>query len=213
MGPSRKPPPIGILIRLKSRILCEALRRLLEDSRASYTAVAAHELEEYDGFRPDIVLVDDFSLKQGATFPADAAKLILVDTGLPEEDITRLLLIHKLDGVISIGTDTGLFHKALRAIHDGQVWIDNDKIRSLLRHSPHSTHSPGCERLTPKEQAIVLLIAQGLRNREIAEQLHISEQTVKCHVSRILRKADVSNRAQLVPLAMHYNLYSPQQDR
>ncbi|HTG81353.1 MAG TPA: LuxR C-terminal-related transcriptional regulator, partial [Geobacteraceae bacterium] len=57
-----------------------------------------------------------------------------------------------------------------------------------------------------KEQEIVLLVSQGLRNRDIAARLYISEQTVKTHISSIFKKAKVTRRSQLVPLALKFRV-------
>jgi DNA-binding CsgD family transcriptional regulator len=53
------------------------------------------------------------------------------------------------------------------------------------------------------EKEIASLICQGYRNKEIAQRLNISEQTVKAHLNRIFRKFNVSNRSQLITLAMN----------
>jgi len=51
-----------------------------------------------------------------------------------------------------------------------------------------------------------MLVSQGLRNREITAKLYISEQTVKTHISSIFKKAHVSRRSQLVPLALKFRI-------
>jgi DNA-binding NarL/FixJ family response regulator len=55
--------------------------------------------------------------------------------------------------------------------------------------------------LTPREQDVLRAVAKGRSNREIAEQLHLSYSTVKTHVSHLLTKLDVRDRAQLIALA------------
>ena len=198
-------PRINILINLSSRLLNEALQGLLNRD-SSYRSVVAHDRERTSGFMPHKILVDATILEQ--SFPAQwgKAKVILVDTGLGEEEVIRLLFRHRLDGVISTGTDAVLFHKALETIHSGQVWIDNSKIRALLHASPPAGNTPACEGFSKREREIVILVAEGFRNREIAERLHMSEQTVKTHLGRIFRKADVTSRAQLAPFALKFKI-------
>jgi DNA-binding CsgD family transcriptional regulator len=70
-------------------------------------------------------------------------------------------------------------------------------VESIARNQRHET-------ISKKEREIIVLISQGLRNREIAEKLSISEQTVKAHLSRIFRKTNVTSRSQLVPLALKF---------
>jgi len=69
----------------------------------------------------------------------------------------------------------------------------------MLHNRPSTLTANSSESLSRKEREIVLLVAEGQRNREIAGRLCISEQTVKAHLSRIFKKANVSNRSQLVP--------------
>ncbi|MCS5516660.1 response regulator transcription factor [Pseudomonas qingdaonensis] len=57
------------------------------------------------------------------------------------------------------------------------------------------------ERLTPREDQILRLVAEGLGNREIAEQLNLSRYTVECHVKRIYRKLAVSSRTRAIHAA------------
>jgi DNA-binding NarL/FixJ family response regulator len=193
---------MNILINLSSRLLSEALQGLMARDTATYYAVDAHNLDEIEGFTPDKILVDSATLDQAIPAKWGDAKVILIDTGIAKEDVIRLLITHKLDGVISTSTDTSLFRKALQAVRDGQVWIDNSKLKAVLHNPPLSVPSTTQESFTKKEREIVLLIADGYKNREIAAQLNISEQTVKTHLSRIFMKAGVNSRAKLVPLAL-----------
>jgi DNA-binding NarL/FixJ family response regulator len=197
---------MNIVIYLSSRLLCEALQKLLEVGGASYRAMVVDNLDQCHDFTPDKILVDAATLEHSVPVQWNDAKIILIDTGLSEEQVVRLILTHHLDGVISTGTGTGLFLKALRVISSGQIWIDNSKLKAMF-HSPLPvTKSVVPESFSRKEREIVLLIAEGRKNREIAEQLNISEQTVKTHISRILKKSDATSRAQLVPLALKFML-------
>lgn len=199
-------PRIKILINLSSRLLCEAMQGLLEKDAATYHTVTSHNPDNVEVFKPDKILVDAAALEQSLPAIRSDAKVILIDTGLTEEEIIRLLFTHKLYGVISTGTGADLFHKALQAIRAGQVWIDNVKLKALLHNPPSSLTSTGRDSFSKKEREIVLFIAEGCKNREIAAQLGISEQTVKTHISRILKKANATSRAQLVPLALKFKL-------
>jgi len=199
---------INVLINLSSRLLCEGLQGLMEQDAAIYRTVVAHDTDDIEGFTPHKILVDASTL--GHLYPNhwDGAKVILIDTGLREEDVIRLLLQYRLDGVISTDTDADLFRKALETIHAGQVWIDHGKIRSLINNSSPPAFSSAEQRFSRRERQIVLLIAEGHTNRRIATQLNISEQTVKAHISRIFRKANVTSRTQLAPLVLKLKLES-----
>lgn len=199
-------PRMNILINLSSRLLGEALKSLLTQDEDAYQSVEIYNSGSSKECTPDKVLVDASTL--GHPFPSewDKANVILIDTGLAEEEVIRLLFSHKLDGVIATNAGTALFKKALRAINAGQVWVDNGKLKALIHNRSEVLKPPASESLSKKEREIVLLVAEGQRNREIAGRLCISEQTVKAHLSRIFKKANVSNRSQLVPLALKFRL-------
>jgi len=194
---------INVLIYLSSRLISEALQGLLESKAGD--CVLVHDSDSISDFVPHEILVDASTLEQPfLTAHWQEAKVILIDTGLSEDEIIRLLMTHKLHGVISTGTGTALFLKALDAIRSGQIWIDNGKVRSILHN--HSTTANAQKYFSRREREIVLLISDGCTNREIASRLNISEQTVKAHLSRIFRKAEVSSRAQLAPHALKFKL-------
>ncbi|MER8001926.1 response regulator transcription factor [Streptomyces sp. NPDC095613] len=97
---------------------------------------------------------------------------------------------------------------AIRAVHSGDAVVAPSTTRRLLdRFSPmlpsssaQPTH-PEVERLTAREREVMLLVAQGLSNGEIAGRLVLSEATVKTHVGRILTKLGLRDRVQVVVLA------------
>lgn len=200
---------INVLINLRSRLLCEGLQSLMEMNSTTFRTVIAHDTDKSQTFSPHKVLVDAATLDHSCPASWNGAKIILIDTGLSENEVIRLLLQHRLDGVISTGTDSELFWKALEIIGSGQVWIDNSKIRSLLHTPPPNGNASAAESFSKREREIVLLIAEGHTNRDIAAQLIISEQTVKSHLSRIFRKAAVTSRAQLAPLALKFKMDAP----
>ena len=199
-------PRMNIVVNLSSKLLNEALKGLLAQDKDVCQTITVYTSDSAVGFVPDKVLVDATTLDH--LFPPEwnGANIILIDTGLAEEEVIRLLLSHKLDGVISTWAGIDLFRKALQAIHGGQVWVDNRKLKAMLHHRPASLPPHPSQSLSRKEREIVLLVAEGQRNREIADQLCISEQTVKTHLSRIFKKAHVTSRSQLVPLALKYKL-------
>lgn len=200
-------PQINVLINLSSRLLCEALQGLMEKG-AIYRAVVGHDLDKFQEFVPHKILVDAATLEYPCPSHWHVAKVILIDTGLSEDELLRLLSQYRLDGVISTDTGSDLFWKALATIRTGQVWIDNGKIRSILHGPPPLGNSTAQESFSKREREIVLFIAEGCTNRQIAAHLNISEQTVKTHVSRILKKANVISRAQLGAMALKFKFES-----
>ena len=82
-------------------------------------------------------------------------------------------------------------------------------IEQFARAAPASTPPPELESLTPRELEVLTLVARGLSNREIAEELVLSEATVKTHVKRILAKLGVRDRVQVVVLAYESGVVAP----
>lgn len=197
---------MNILITLSNLLLCEALGGLLCGEEEGYAVVATNNADEVGNFIPGTIIVDEHTLRRDIEERWPDAKIMLLDTGLGEEEIITFLLNSRLDGVIKTNCTLQLFKKALSAVDEGQIWIDNGRIRTLLKHAETVSGSRPDASLSRKEREIILLIAQGCRNREIADTLSISEQTVKSHISRIFRKKNINCRSQLVPLAMKLKL-------
>lgn len=195
-----------VLITLSSLLLCEALSKLLSSESEGYRVVATNNADEIGNFIPDIIIADENTLILNLPERWPEAKIILLDTGLEEEEITTFILNYRLDGIIKTSCRLGLFKKALQAVDEGQIWIDNSRIKTIVKHAePLSTSHPE-QGLSKKEREVIMLIAQGCRNREIAGAMSISEETVKSHISRIFRKKNINCRSQLVPLAMKLKL-------
>ena len=197
---------MNILIILSNFLLREALRELLTRNVTECQIAAANDFCTVDGFKPHVIMADAHNLTQYLTPRWPEAKIILIDTGLEHDQVINMLLTYRLAGVIDTHTDVALFKKALKAIGAGQVWIDNGKIRAILNQAEPLAKNHRVDSLSRKEQEIVMLVSQGLMNREIAAKLYISEQTVKTHISSIFKKAHVSRRSQLVPLALKFRV-------
>ncbi|PJE96302.1 DNA-binding response regulator [Streptomyces carminius] len=102
---------------------------------------------------------------------------------------------------------------AIRAVHSGDAVVAPSTTRRLIDHFatllPAAGERPrarGLERLTSREREVLLLVAQGLSNGEIAARLVLSEATVKTHVGRVLGKLELRDRVQAVVLAYETGL-------
>jgi DNA-binding NarL/FixJ family response regulator len=82
-------------------------------------------------------------------------------------------------------------------------------IEQFAQSAPPSTPPAGLDELTPREVEVLTLVARGLSNRELAEQLVISEATVKTHVKRVLAKLNARDRVQAVVAAYEAGLVRP----
>jgi DNA-binding NarL/FixJ family response regulator len=102
---------------------------------------------------------------------------------------------------------------AIRSVHSGDAVVAPSTTRRLLdRFAPMLPNAGGqphhkeLERLTEREREVMILVAQGLSNGEIAARLVLSEATVKTHVGRILTKLGLRDRVQVVVLAYETGL-------
>lgn len=92
------------------------------------------------------------------------------------------------------------FAEAIRRVARGELWLPPHLTARLLAHLRPGSRPESPEALTEREREIVVRIARGWSNRRIGQELHISEKTVRTHVSHILEKLGVSNR---VEAALH----------
>lgn len=98
--------------------------------------------------------------------------------------------------------------KVIGSVLAGEILVDQALTGQVALRAANRSHSPGETRfgLSPREAEVLPLIAQGLSNLRIGEQLFITEETVKSHVRQILRKLGVSDRTQAVSLALREGL-------
>jgi two-component system, NarL family, response regulator LiaR len=97
--------------------------------------------------------------------------------------------------------------RAIHQVHRGEPALHPTIARKLLQevaHAPEQEATP--EALTPREMGVLQLIAQGLSNQEIADELMVSESTVRAHVSRILGKLHLASRTQAALYAVREGL-------
>jgi DNA-binding NarL/FixJ family response regulator len=98
---------------------------------------------------------------------------------------------------------------AIRTVAAGDALLSPSVTRRVIQQFtklPSRTAPPELDELTPREQDVLRLLAQGLSNAEIGAQLYIGETTVKTHVTRILQKLDVRDRAQAIVFAYRAGL-------
>jgi DNA-binding NarL/FixJ family response regulator len=98
--------------------------------------------------------------------------------------------------------------EGIRKVHRGEMWIDQRVAADVMKAMSEPRPVTRAERaqLTAREQEIVSLVAQGFRNKEIADKLSISEQTVKNHLHNIFDKLGVSDRLELALYAIHHKI-------
>ena len=156
-------------------------------------------------FRPDILLMDmgwhSEPMRQRLTsIDADLPILTLV-TG-DDADDTFLPLVQSLTmfsnyGLLLRDSDPDTILVALNALDGGLLVID-PALSSLINMPINRDISPLATPLTPRENEVLQLLAQGMTNKAIALQLSITQHTVKFHVNAIMSKLDAQSRTQAV---------------
>jgi DNA-binding NarL/FixJ family response regulator len=177
--------------------------------------------------KPDIVLLGWAASSQGSqrVFGAildgkSASRVIMLSDDQAREDFVEAVR-QGCCGIVPKRTSTELLLKSIRKVHAGEFWLDRvttaEVIRKLARKGPGGGGNNGASSrlgvrdqsgaLSSREREIVVLVAQGFKNKEMAERMFISEQTVKNHLHNIFDKLGVSDRLELALYAIHHNLH------
>lgn len=127
------------------------------------------------------------------------AKLIYLTTFQEDDYIVEALRIGSKGYLLK--TDYPSLIPALQAVHQGQRVFGDEIIAKLPSYLDASSKTPSLEGLSETENQLVYWLAQGLNNKELADQLHFSEGTIRNYLSLILDKLQLRDRTQLV---IHY---------
>jgi DNA-binding NarL/FixJ family response regulator len=194
-------------------------RAFLEARDIRVVAEAADGLEAIEAVRrakPDVVLMDIRMPKLDgveATRRLPDQRVLIVTTYELDEYIVEALRAGAAGFILKDAPPDELIH-AVRTVAAGDALLAPSVTRRLLeqvvRRLPQRPNlPPAYEQLTDREREILLLIARGLSNLEIASALFLSELTVKSHVSHLLRKLGLRDRVQAVVMAYETGLISP----
>jgi DNA-binding NarL/FixJ family response regulator len=93
--------------------------------------------------------------------------------------------------------------KCIRTVHSGQIWVGNEDLEHLMKALAHSKpvqfkSVEGTPLLTHREEQVVRLVADGMKNREIAQLLNVKEHSIRNYLYRIYDKLGVSTRVELI---------------
>jgi DNA-binding NarL/FixJ family response regulator len=193
-------------------------------------------LEQIQMHEPDILLLDlrmpnldGLSALQTLQHINRKTRVIILTAS---EDKNEFVQAMKLgcSGIVLKQTAPELIVKSIRKVNDGEIWLDSHTTAAVMRQfataggevgsssSSHSSSSSSMQGsgqgkvrerspLSAREREIVGLVAQGYKNKEMAEKMFISEQTVKNHLHNIFDKLGVSDRLELALYAIHKGLH------
>lgn len=141
-------------------------------------------------------------------------RVIAISRNSRQEDWVRAVRLG-CQGVLPENTGAELTLKCLRKVYEGELWLDRATTAEVMRQL--TVEVPPLPRprerelktapLSRREREIVALVTRGLKNKELAEKLAISEQTVKNHMHNIFDKLGVSDRLELALYAIHNGLH------
>jgi len=176
-------------------------KALLEAALAHVPEVALVSLALEDGPTSGLTALKELHLRVPKT-----SAILLMDKHNPETVVEAFRLGAK--GVFFREKPLQLLLRCIRVVREGQTWIDSADLARLLEvfsrsNSLSVSNAKGEELLSNREREIVTLVAQGMTNREIAIQAHLSENTVKNYLLRIFDKLGVSSRAELIIYALN----------
>lgn len=164
-------------------------------------------MPELDGIAATAVICDD---------PEMAATRVLILTTFEEDEYLVSALRAGASGFVGKGAEPEEIVRAVRAVHAGDALLSPVATRALIDRFVSSPIPSGpvpvsaeVTALTEREQEVLLMVAKGRSNQEIADELVISPHTAKTHVNRIMTKVHAHDRAQLVILAYESGLLTP----
>jgi len=172
-------------------------------ARATSAEGAVRALEE---FRPDVLVLDlampghdGIWVMEQAAARKLLARIVLLTAHVDEQNLLDAVRLN-VAGVVLKEMAPRLLVECVRKVHAGEKWLEKQSVaRAMDRMVRRDDELQRLSRLlTPREMEIVRLAAEGLRNKEIADRLTITEGTVKIHLHHIYEKLGVTGRPQLI---------------
>ena len=214
---SKKNPPLRVMLVDDHEIVRDGIRSMLDaedDIVVTTEAGSVREaVDEAARTRPDVIVMD-VRLSDGsgieATREIRAARpetKVLMLTSFADDEALFSSIMAGASGYVLKQVKSGDLLRAIRAVGAGDSLLDpsvTNAVLDRLRRGKHLMKDEKLARLSPQEERILQLIAEGWTNRQIGDELNLAEKTVKNYVSSILSKLEVARRAEAAAyLARH----------
>jgi DNA-binding NarL/FixJ family response regulator len=210
---------ISVLIADDHAILREGLRGLLEEHEdievVGEAVTGADAVAKVRELEPDILILDLIMPEMGGVealerIRAESLKTkTIVLTGADDDELLKRSIEAGAMGYLLKDSASSNVVEAIRTVAGGNCWLPPSLAAKLFKgisKSAHDDEQPKLSRLTARELEVLRLIGQAKSNAEIADELFISEHTVKVHVGRILEKLELRSRAEVVRFAIRHGL-------
>ena len=210
--------PIRVVLVDDHPIVLQGLQHLFERQSDFEVVSCCHDgaaaLDAVRTERPDVVVLD---LRMPGASGLDVlreisnerlpCRTVLLTAAITEEQVLEAMKLGAAGLVLKESSPDALV-SCVRRVHQGEQWIDRDTVARAIRTvlDREAAAREASLMLTPREIEIVRMVAQGLRNKVIAERLSISEGTVKVHLHNIYDKFGVDGRLELVLCAQQKGL-------
>ena len=215
--PSEKVPPLRVMLVDDHEIVRDGIRAMLaaqEDIVVTSEAGSVVEaVAEADRTRPDVIVMD-VRLSDGSGIEATreirakhSETRVLMLTSFADDEALFASIMAGASGYVLKQVKSGDLLRAIRAVGKGDSLLDpavTSAVLDRLRKGKHLLRDEKLARLSPQEERILVLVADGRTNKEIGDELTLAEKTVKNYVSSILSKLEVARRAEAAAyLARH----------
>jgi DNA-binding NarL/FixJ family response regulator len=211
--------PLRLLVVDDHEVVRQGLVSLLERREhfqvVAEAGTAAEAVEMARKFEPDLVVMD-VRLPDGsgieacreirAEFPATR---VVILTSYPDEEAVLSAIIAGASGYLLKQIRGRDLVSALESVGRGESLLDpavTEKVLDRVRRIATGTYTDEMAQLTQQEQKILLLVAEGKTNKEIASEVFLSDKTVKNYVSSILSKLNLERRAQAAAFVARHRL-------
>ena len=197
----------AILVADDHPIVLEGLDALLRKFQYSVVALCVNGEEVLNALHeqqlePDIVLLDihmpppsGLELAHKLKQDGHPAKIVLLTSNIDDKQIVAAMQLG-VDGIVLKDTASQQLIAALDAVRAGRQWFDGDIVRRAVSKAQSVEKSKtATDLLSSREMDVAQLVARGMRNKEIARELGLTEGTVKFYMHRIYQKLDIDSRA------------------
>ena len=201
---------VKIAIYCCNYVFGEGIKCILNED-SNLTVINCLYPNDVNNVHPNLVIADFRSvslISLDKLFENGTMLLLLEISGLTkiEEESVLSFISKGLVGILTTTTDTSNFRKAIKSVCSGELWIERKKLKDII--AENNIRAKEASILTDREMEIVKMVCRGYRNKEIMQNLNVSEQAVKSHLHRIFRKVGVCDRLQLALYVMkHYPGY------